>query len=91
MEAYLLTFMNWEQNNWARLLSIAEFTYNNCKNASTGQILFELNRGYHLWISFKNKYDACSRSSSGNKLAKKLKKLINVYCQILLYAQNLWE
>ena len=33
MEAYLWVFLNWEQNNWARLLLIAEFAYNNDKNA----------------------------------------------------------
>ena len=45
MEAYLQAFVNFEQNNWARLLPMAEFAYNNAKNASTGYILFELNCG----------------------------------------------
>ena len=47
MEAYLRAFVNFEQNDWARLLPMAEFAYNNAKNASTGHTPFELNCGYH--------------------------------------------
>ena len=45
MEAYLQAFVNFKQNDWARLLSMAEFIYNNAKNASTGHMLFKLNCG----------------------------------------------
>ena len=34
MEAYLRAFDNFEQNDWAQLLPMAEFTYNNAINAS---------------------------------------------------------
>ncbi len=47
MKVYLQDFVNFEKNNWARLLPIAEFAYNNAKNASTGFTPFELNYGYH--------------------------------------------
>ena len=47
MEAYLRVFVNFEQNDWARLLPMAEFAYNNFKNASTGHTPFELNCGYY--------------------------------------------
>ena len=50
MKAYLQAFINFEQNNWARLLPIAEFAYNKIKNASTDHTPFELNCGYHLCI-----------------------------------------
>ena len=53
MEAYLRTFVNWEQNDWARLLPMAEFIYNNFKNANTGHTPFELNYGYHLWMLYE--------------------------------------
>ncbi len=43
MEAYLRAFVNFEQDDWARLLPMAEFAYNNAKNASTSHIPFELN------------------------------------------------
>ena len=53
MEAYLQAFVNFEHNNWARLLLMAEFAYNNAKNASTGFTPFELNCGYHPSVSYK--------------------------------------
>ena len=51
MKAYLRAFVNFEQNDWTRLLPMAEFTYNNAKNASTGFTPFELNCRYHLRVS----------------------------------------
>ena len=46
MEAYLRAFVNFKQNNWAKLLPMAEFAYNNTQNASIGHTPFELNYGY---------------------------------------------
>ena len=43
MEAYLQVFVNFKQNDWAKLLPMADFAYNNAKNASTGFMPFELN------------------------------------------------
>ena len=53
MEAYLRAFVNFKQNDWARLSLIAEFAYNNGKNLSTGHTLVELNCGYHPRIFFE--------------------------------------
>ncbi len=57
MEAYLRAFVNWEQDDWARLLPMAEFAYNNAKNASTGHTPFELNYGYHPRVFFEEDID----------------------------------
>ena len=57
MEAYLRAFVNFKQNDWARLLPMAEFAYNNATNASTSHMPFELNCGYHLCIFFKKDID----------------------------------
>ncbi len=57
MKAYLRAFVNWEQDDWARLLPIAEFAYNNAKNASISQTPFELNCGYHPRVSFEENVD----------------------------------
>ena len=81
--------MNWEQNNWAWLLLMTEFAYNNSKNASTSHTLFELNCGYHFCVSLKKKFDAHSKFSSVRELAIKLKKLMDICYQNLLYAQDL--
>ena len=53
MEAHLRAFVNFEQNDWAKLLSMAEFASNNTKNTSTGHTLFELNCGYHPRMSYE--------------------------------------
>ena len=48
MKDYFRAFVNYEQNDWAKLLPMAEFAYNNAKNTSTGYTPFELNSGFHL-------------------------------------------
>ncbi len=86
MEVYLRAFVNWEQDDWAKLLPIAEFAYNNAKNANTGYTPFELNYGYYPRISLeKNAVDPQLRSRSANKLAKELRELIEVCCQNLFH------
>ena len=67
---------------------MTEFAYNNSKNAGTGYTPFELNCGYHLWVFFKDKCDARSKSSIANGLAMELRELINVCRQKLLYTQD---
>ncbi len=89
MEAYLRAIVNWEQDDWAKLLPMAEFAYNNAKNASTGHTPFELNCGYHPSVSFEEDVDSCSRFCSANKLAEELRELIEVCYQNLLHAQEL--
>ncbi len=89
MEAYLRAFVNWEQDDWARLLSMAEFAYTNAKNASTGHTSFELNCGYHPIVSFKEDVDPRLRSRSANELAKELRELMKVCYQNRFYTQEL--
>ncbi len=57
MEAYLQAFINFEQVDWAKLLPMAKFAYNNAKNASTGHIPFELNCNFHPQASYKEDVD----------------------------------
>ena len=60
MKIYLRAFVNFEQNDWARFLPMAEFAYNNAKNASIGHMPFELNYSYHPWILYKEDVDSRS-------------------------------
>ena len=89
IEAYLRAFVNWKQNDWARFLLMAEFAYNNAKNASTGHTLFELNYGFHLQVSFEDDVDPRSKSRFATELAKELKKLVDICQQNLFHAQKL--
>ena len=68
---------------------MAEFIYNNTKNASIGHTYFQLNCGYQPRISIEEDVDCRLKSLFANKLAKELKKLIEVYYRNLLYIQEL--
>ena len=89
MEAYLRAFVNFEQNDWARLLPMAEFAYNNSKNASTGHTPFELNCGYHPRTLYEEEVDPRSQSKSADELAEELRDLMIVCCKNLHHAQEL--
>ena len=86
MEAYLQAFINFEQNDWARLLPIAEFAYNNAKNASIGHTPFELNCGYYPCVFFKKDTDPCFRSKTAKELSSKLRELMIVCWKNLNHA-----
>ena len=66
IKAYLRIFVNFKQNDWAKLLSMAKFAYNNAKNASTGHTLFELNCDYHLCVSFEENNNLWFRSKTAD-------------------------
>ena len=89
MEAYLWAFVKFEQNDWARRLFMAEFTYNNAKNASTDHTLFGLNSGYHPWVFYEEDLDPRSKSKTVEELSSELQNLIVVCQQNLYHAQKL--
>ena len=89
IKTYLRAFVNFEQNNWARLLLMAEFAYNNAKNSSTGHTPFELNCGYHPHVFFKEDINSCFLSKSADKLLAKLQDLMTVCWENRHHAQEL--
>ena len=68
---------------------MAEFAYNNAKNASTGHTPFELNCGYHPWMLYKDNVDPRSKSKSADNLSAELRELIIVCKENLHHAQKL--
>ena len=68
---------------------MAEFAYNNAKNASTGYTPFELNCGYHPRVFFEKNTNPRSRSKTAKKLSSKLRELITVCRENLHHAQKL--
>ena len=88
MEAYLRAVVNFEQNDWSRLLPMPKFAYNNMKNSSTGHTNFELNCGYHPRVFFKKDNDPRFQSKSTDKLSAKLQNLMTVCRENLYYAQK---
>ena len=72
IKAYLLVFINFEQNKWARLLLVAEFVYNNAKNAITSHTHFKLNCEYYPYVSYKENFNPHSKSKIIKKSSSKL-------------------
>ena len=89
MEAYLRAFVNFEKDDWARLLLMAEFAYNNAKNASTSYMLFKLNCEYHPRVSYEEDLDPRLHSRTAEELSSELQELMTVCQQNLHYAQEL--
>ena len=89
MEVYLQAFVNFEQNDWARLLLIVEFAYNNAKNANTGHTPFELNCGYQPRMLYEKDVDSRSQSKSADALSAEVRQLMIVCWENLHHAQEL--
>ena len=68
---------------------MAEFVYNNAKNASTSHTLFKLNYSFNSRIFFDDDVAYRSRSYFADELAKELKEQIDICQQNLFYAQEL--
>ena len=60
LEQYLWVYCNYQQDNWSKLLPLAEFAYNNAPNATTGITPFFANKGYHPNISVHPEQDLAS-------------------------------
>ncbi len=84
-----MAFVNYKQNDWAKLFLIAEFAYNNTKSASTSHRSFKLNYGYHLRISYKEDIDLHSKSKLANKQSIKYLKFMTVSRKNLQHVQKL--
>jgi len=54
LEQYLRIYCNYQQDNWADLLPLAEFAYNNAPSATTGVSPFFANKGYHPLITINS-------------------------------------
>ena len=53
LEKYLRLFVNERQDNWDKLLPLAEFQYNNHVHSTTQQTPFMLDTGQHLGMGFE--------------------------------------
>ncbi len=59
---------------------MAEFAYNNAKNISINHTLFKVNCRLYPWVLVKEDVNPGSKSHSANKLADKLRELIEICC-----------
>lgn len=79
MKAFFQAFVNFEQNNWARLFPMAKFAYNNAKNGSIRHSSFKLNYGYHPCVFYKKGINLRSKSKSANELLLELQEFMTIY------------
>ena len=70
---------------------MAEFAYNNNKNASISHMLFELNHSYHLVVSFKKETNLCFKLKATNKLSAKLQEFIIICQKNFHHSQNVYK
>ena len=89
MKAYLWAFVNFKQNDRARLLPMAEFAYNYAQNSSIGHTPFELNYGYNSCVFLKKDTDFCSQLKSADNLLVELLNLMTVCQENFYHAQKL--
>ncbi|KAJ8507306.1 hypothetical protein ONZ45_g10310 [Pleurotus djamor] len=71
LELYLRTFSDKRQSDWARLLPLAEFAYNNHIHSATQQTPFLLDTGRHPRMGFEPARDS-SRIESANDFVSRM-------------------
>jgi hypothetical protein len=73
LETYLRCYINYQQDDWADFLPLAEFAYNNNVSSATQVSPFFANYGYHLRISIS--LDTSVPSPDAHDFAKSLSEL----------------
>lgn len=68
---------------------MAEFAYNNTKNASKNYTFFKLNCNYYSCIFYKKDLNICFQLMTANKLVGELKKLMTLCQKKFCHAQKL--
>ena len=75
MEQYLRLHCNYQQDDWADLLPIAEFALNNATNASIRCSPFYANYGYHPEVAGLTKNNGAGDNPAANKMVEKLREI----------------
>jgi hypothetical protein len=88
IEHYLRTFVNYRQDNWAELLPVAEFAYNNSTHSSTGFAPFYALMGYYPRIPTD---DDCEPTATNEAVAQRLHRMKNERKLVLQHLQQAVE
>ena len=89
LKQYLKIYCNYQQDNRADLLPLAEFAYNNAPSATTGVSLFFANKGYHPNISVYPERDMTSIRA--HDYAVDLESLHQYLCEEMANAQLCYQ
>jgi hypothetical protein len=71
LEQYLRIYCDYQQDDWARLLPLAEFAYNNSEHSATGVSPFYATYGYHPEFNVTIRQDE-SKNETAETLAEKI-------------------
>ena len=89
LEQYLRVYCNYQQDNWASLLPLAEFAYNNAPSAMTGISPFFANKGYHPNLAIHPEHNLAS--SRAQDFVVDLDELHQELCQAILNTQQAYQ
>ena len=87
LETYLCFFVNYQQDNWAQYLPLAEFAHNNWKNATTGESPFYLLMGSHLCADWEVTDSAIPQVTTRMEQITEARRRAQ---EAMMKAQNLW-
>ena len=88
-EQYLHIYCNYQQDNWSKLLPLAEFAYNNAPSATTGVSPFFTNKEYHPNLSMYPEWEIASSCACDFLL--NLDKLQNILKEEITKAQRQYQ
>src|SRR6201996_7962176 len=87
VETYLRFFVNYQQDDWAQYLPLAEFAHNNWKNTTTGESPFYLLMGSHPRADWE---DADSPMPQVTTRLEQITEARRRAQEAMIRAQNLW-
>src|SRR5438045_1349771 len=88
VEQYLRIYCNYQQDDWAKQLSLAEFSYNNAQHASIGCSPFYANYGYNLQFNVDLRKFANYPVQAAKDMAERLKHLHENLSELIKVTQN---
>ena len=78
MKQYFKTYVNFQQDNWVKLLLMTEFAYNNAKHAFTRMSPFEIMLEYSSKMAWEDLMNERVKSKSAKQHVKELNQLMTV-------------
>ena len=97
VKQYLKCYVNYQQNNWIKLLLTAQFTYNNSTQIFTEISSFQAEYDRNMWIndemikSKKNNEAAIQHDKKMWQIHKQLKRDLQFVCEKMKMYYNLWH
>ena len=89
LEQYLHIYCNYQQDNWAKLLPLAEFSFNNSPSTTTGVSPFFANKGYHPDLTVNSEIRLSS--TRAQEYTSDLSKLHDFLCSEMALAQKRYQ